>query len=782
MADDPGTRTQPDVTRPAAGRGDFWFRLFNHATLALAGVCLVHGEAYFLPLLPWCLLPYLVLLVAAFRAEGRWVLPAWGANVAGVLIVVGIALWARAQPAGPGDIKGLPIPVRMVPYAGPFLMALLTVQLFRPRGPNDFWLLQGMGLLQVALGCVLASGALFGLLMAVYLACALGCLVLHYLAAPDTVGPPPSWRWVLGFVARFSLAVGAGALVVFLVTPRNSGPVWDPFQRFGSRPRTQRWGGGGAFQGANLNGTLPVELSREEAFTVTALTPGEEHAVGPKLDLSLNTRFRCLVLNTYADGFWPFDPGTVKRFLQQHSWDRLPDLGPGQYFLNFDVRPDLAGGLVLAEPVRLGSGNNSPRLPVRLLDFSQPHTALFAEEPSTGVLEPQRNPRWKRYHYQQVVQPGPDPDRVPAVFTSDGYVQVLTEQSVPGLETWTQALLRRLATNPRFSLPAAALVPDPRWPDKAFRVPKAHWERVARVLCKYLQSSGDYTYSLEQRRKDLTLDPVEDFLINVKEGHCERFATALVLMLRTQGIPARMIKGYRGAEPAGNGTYVVRQNMAHAWAEVLVERVPGTAGPPHDWLTLDPSPDAESARNPSPVAEWWKDKTSAGADVWQQLIVGYNADRQANMLGVVSPESVYGQVALNALLYPAPVVAGMALVGGFVWLRARAVRRRRAPGRAAGLACYNRLVRLLARRGGLRRRAWQTPRELATAAAAALAGRPATAALADLPGRIVDLFYRVRFGGEPADAAEVGRLNARLDELARALRRPGGLTPTGAAG
>ena len=37
-----------------------------------------------------------------------------------------------------------------------------------------------------------------------------------------------------------------------------------------------------------------------------------------------------------------------------------------------------------------------------------------------------------------------------------------------------------------------------------------------------------------------------DFLVNVKQGHCERFASALALMLRSQGIPSRVVVGFRG--------------------------------------------------------------------------------------------------------------------------------------------------------------------------------------------------------------------------------------------
>src|SRR5262249_2430146 len=85
---------------------------------------------------------------------------------------------------------------------------------------------------------------------------------------------------------------------------------------------------------------------------------------------------------------------------------------------------------------------------------------------------------------------------------------------------------------------------------------------VARPLNEYLSASGEYTYSLYQRREDSSIDPVMDFLLNVREGACERFASALALMLRSQGVPARVIKGYRGAERTSTpGGYQVRQSQ-----------------------------------------------------------------------------------------------------------------------------------------------------------------------------------------------------------------------------
>lgn len=104
-------------------------------------------------------------------------------------------------------------------------------------------------------------------------------------------------------------------------------------------------------------------------------------------------------------------------------------------------------------------------------------------------------------------------------------------------------------------------------------------ERATR-LERYLMSEHTYTLELGVRDDD---NPVEDFLFVHKSGHCEYFATAMVLLLRSQGIPARMVSGYLGAEfnPL-EGYHIVRQTNAHAWVEAQVDG--------SDWRVFDPTP------------------------------------------------------------------------------------------------------------------------------------------------------------------------------------------------
>jgi transglutaminase-like putative cysteine protease len=98
----------------------------------------------------------------------------------------------------------------------------------------------------------------------------------------------------------------------------------------------------------------------------------------------------------------------------------------------------------------------------------------------------------------------------------------------------------------------------------------------------------DFRYARVVRR-DIDLDPVLDFLLRDRSGHCEYFASGLVLLARSVGVPARVVTGYRVAEyNALGGYHVVRERNAHAWVEAWVEG---------KWVTRDPTPEDPLPQN-----------------------------------------------------------------------------------------------------------------------------------------------------------------------------------------
>lgn len=104
----------------------------------------------------------------------------------------------------------------------------------------------------------------------------------------------------------------------------------------------------------------------------------------------------------------------------------------------------------------------------------------------------------------------------------------------------------------------------------------------AQSIEKYLKTH--YTYTLDPIR-NYGKSPLDDFLFYSREGFCEHYATAMVILLRAAGVPARIVTGFLQGEWNGLGNYfIVRQEDAHSWVEAYVD---GSG-----WVTFDPTPSA----------------------------------------------------------------------------------------------------------------------------------------------------------------------------------------------
>lgn len=111
---------------------------------------------------------------------------------------------------------------------------------------------------------------------------------------------------------------------------------------------------------------------------------------------------------------------------------------------------------------------------------------------------------------------------------------------------------------------------------------KAQSSSLAKIKALVHKLQSEYRYSLSFKRPP-HLEPIVDFLEYNKQGHCEYFASALALLARSIGLPARVIGGYLVYEyNALGGYYIVREKNAHAWAEIWL--------PNKGWQTFDATP------------------------------------------------------------------------------------------------------------------------------------------------------------------------------------------------
>lgn len=111
---------------------------------------------------------------------------------------------------------------------------------------------------------------------------------------------------------------------------------------------------------------------------------------------------------------------------------------------------------------------------------------------------------------------------------------------------------------------------------------------AAAAVADYLQTG--YTYTLQTRVPPPGADFADDFLFGTRQGYCVHFATAMTVLLRSSGIPARYVQGYGpGTLVAGSmpQRYNVTGGDAHAWVEVYF---PGAG-----WVPFDPTPAASAA-------------------------------------------------------------------------------------------------------------------------------------------------------------------------------------------
>jgi transglutaminase-like putative cysteine protease/uncharacterized protein (DUF58 family) len=272
---------------------------------------------------------------------------------------------------------------------------------------------------------------------------------------------------------------------------------------------------------------------------------------------------------------------------------------------------------------------------------------------------------------------------------------------------------------------------------------------AARAIEGWLARTRSYSLDSDAGSRD---DPLAAFLFDGMAGHCEYFASAMVVLARAAGIPARFVTGYlRGETNRFNRQYLVRQSDAHAWVEVFF---PGAG-----WIAFDPTPPAGRAvRDERGVADLASDLHATLVRLWDDYCIGIDLDDQVRgllalrdgLLGAMHDPPRWAALAAAALVAAAAATA----------LSGRRRRRRRSLGPRDVPSFYRGLLARLARHG-LRRRPHETPGELAARAAASLPSEAARRI-----HELTALYYRVRFDRATTEAQVrplARRLLAELD-------------------
>jgi len=214
---------------------------------------------------------------------------------------------------------------------------------------------------------------------------------------------------------------------------------------------------------------------------------------------------------------------------------------------------------------------------------------------------------------------------------------------------------------------------------------------IRRVLAWF---NAEHAYSISA--PPLGRHTADEFLFDTREGFCEHFSSAFVILMRAAGIPSRVVSGYTGGvENRVGGFWVVRQMDAHAWAEVWL--------PGEGWRRVDPT----AAVAPERIFDTLDDQIGEGGgfgaamrpvfdfgdslrEAWNNFVVAYDAARQAELLRGLGWSGAGAAQVAQAFVIAAGIALGLTLL---ILLRpARS-------GRDPLLRAWRRFLQRLAKRG-----------------------------------------------------------------------------------
>ena len=520
----------------------------------------------------------------------------------------------------------------------------------------------------------------------------------------------------LPFVAvALLLLIFVMALPLFLIAPRG-----------GSAALTRSGGGQSHFIGFSENVTLGEigSLKQDDGLVMRVRV---EDAPPP----AINFRWRGVALDEFNGRAWK--KSAEARATDQKNSDRgIFPLGTTEALHRLTTQT------IFLEPTESPVLFAAPKLVGIQGDF--PYVRIDAE----GSVQSRRH-EFERLMYKAISD------------TAEPPVQSLREDLRPYPVSYYRYLQLPEKLDPRIAKLATQMILDAQATNRY---------DAAKAIESALQNN--YGYSLQMKAGGV--DPLADFLFNVRTGHCEYFSTAMAVLLRTHGIAARVVNGFLPGEyNDAADAFTVRQSDAHSWVEVYF---PGSRA----WVTFDPTPAAGKTEPVNTgVTAQLKKYAEALELVWFQYVVGYDKQEQQTLASSVHARVFeYGRVLANVVttlrgLLPtnifSSVVVALALVlivlTTFVvrrvllfgWRRGLSLSKEEEQGRSKVLF-YERLLSLMAERGFLKA-ADQTPLEFARQ----LGTRDAAL--------VTRAYNRVRFGNEQLstiEQREIDRILASLNE------------------
>ncbi|MDR1271089.1 MAG: DUF3488 and transglutaminase-like domain-containing protein, partial [Planctomycetaceae bacterium] len=341
--------------------------------------------------------------------------------------------------------------------------------------------------------------------------------------------------------------------------------------------------------------------------------------------------FRGIALDTYADGAWkPRKPSNP-------FWNSSPENNTDSQttrFYSFLAR--LPG-----RPVQPGEGEKlffddaADLLSLHLVIQPLDTTVFFAPWPffcrSESGVSPLRSfgdhVEERRMHHEEIKM----------TVYSTGFKHGTQLSIIPCQERIDRDSLLQIPEQGLDTLKTLAQ----KW-DAESQFPKENILGRALYMERQFLESDYFKYKLGGTIRDYSLDPLEDFIGKNPSGHCEYFAGALALMLRSVGISSRVIVGFK-THVVSPGIQTVRQSDAHAWVDVYLppesisERAAGSYADWWSyggWMRLDPSPAADTATTAlmKTVSFSLTDLNEWVQTMWGEFVLNMNPSKQSQWI------------------------------------------------------------------------------------------------------------------------------------------------------
>ncbi|MFN0197470.1 MAG: DUF3488 and transglutaminase-like domain-containing protein [Planctomycetaceae bacterium] len=817
----------------------FQFSVYAHVLLS----SLIYGLAEGAPFPAGLTLPIAIFSLSVIDLRGRLRIPQWIADGLGLVAF----FFAGAEFFGDNVESRL--------LAGAHLLIYLTwVVLIQQKSTQQYWRMIALGMLQVAVAAVLTQAPQFGLLLILYVFFALWTLTvysmyraeLRFMSADNEsrlrsqpegfVGPAiasgtqeagaaptdtadrntdttsrwifhPSTsrgtiqhdpeqrfinsRFVLGTFAMANASIVIGT-IFFLLIPRLWFGRWQALG--GDAAPTGRMALTGFSEQVEL-GSMGEILESSQLVMKVRLTrveddlPVDVEEFCERLGYS-EPLFRGSILAHYSDRKWNALSTQVETLaMRKTSSSRLIrqiyQLEPIGTDVLFCIQPAISGHLPADLPADDEPVHRNPITGVITTPMGKTSEVLeyvmFSEWPETAVT---RRPVDVNFV---------DPRRM--MMHASGRSLLLKylkdHTQVPTGMTRTKNLAQQIA----YAGDAETK------PDQAI---------MAERIEAYLRNSGTFTYSLDTSLMDPKIDPVEDFLFNRKQGHCQYFASALALMLRTVGIPTRLVNGFKGGmRNEATGQFEVQQRHAHTWVEALIDDPSNPAEPRLKWVVYDPTPSArdDSVKLMDDSSFSWASTVRALNDLWANYFVQLSLTRQTQEIyapiqasvrqwwkeagGVRGAVSQLTRAFVAFLKDPGQWISWkggfiafliMATTSSLYWLAKKLYllfryiyrrQRQRLDAQIIRIEFYERFVSLLSKHG-MHRQPAQTQREFADEIVHRLQQQHPQRIPAQLPGTITSFFYQCRFGLMTLTPIEIQSVEQSLAQLEQLLATPVG--------